>query len=62
MHKLSVFTGGAVCYKGLHIIARGIGNRIITRSELTSLAHSLYTCIKLYINDCGVMTIETNTH
>ena len=33
----------------------------ITRNELALLAHSLYTCIKLYINDCAVMTIETNT-
>ena len=27
---------------------------IITRSELALVAHSLYTCIKHYINDCAV--------
>ena len=26
----------------------------ITRSELTLLPHSLYICIKLYLNDCAV--------
>ena len=33
---------------------------IITRSELASLAHSLYACIKHHINDCALVTIDTS--
>ena len=29
----------------------------MTRSELVSLAHSLYACFKNHINDCAVVTI-----
>ena len=35
---------------------------ISIRSELASLAHSLYACIKHYINDCAVMTICDRLH
>ena len=36
-------------------------NRSAKKNKMIELlAHSLYTCIKLYINNCAVMTIETN--